>query len=154
MKLLVLSDSHGDLYSMEKIVAREAPDMIIHLGDYVRDGKKLGAVCPGKELLQVSGNCDAFDRRFNEPLSRVFTIDGLSVFACHGHIQLAQGEEALVLAAKESNSQVCLFGHTHMPLLRQRDGVTLLNPGSCGASVRHEYAVIETKEISFSLRSL
>ena len=33
MKILILSDSHGSVESMEAVVARENPQALVHLGD-------------------------------------------------------------------------------------------------------------------------
>ena len=41
MKILVLSDSHGNLSNMVRAVDQSAPRMILHLGDCWRDGEKL-----------------------------------------------------------------------------------------------------------------
>ena len=34
---------------------------------------------------------------------------------------------------KDRGAAIGLFGHTHLPTLEERDGVTLFNPGSIGA---------------------
>lgn len=41
MKLLVFSDSHGNVANMEDAVRREEPDQVLHLGDVVRDADAL-----------------------------------------------------------------------------------------------------------------
>ena len=41
MKILVLSDSHGNLTNMELAVERTNPSLIFHLGDCWRDGERL-----------------------------------------------------------------------------------------------------------------
>ena len=41
MKILIFSDSHGDVDIMRDIVEKEKPDMIIHLGDSIKDAEKL-----------------------------------------------------------------------------------------------------------------
>ena len=41
MKVLVLSDSHGNIFNMIQAVEREAPRMVFHLGDCWRDGERL-----------------------------------------------------------------------------------------------------------------
>ena len=43
MKVLVLSDSHGNIFNMIQAVEREAPRMVFHLGDCWRDGVACGA---------------------------------------------------------------------------------------------------------------
>ena len=41
MKILVLSDSHGNVENMIRAVERESPRAIFHLGDCWRDGQRL-----------------------------------------------------------------------------------------------------------------
>ena len=43
MKMLVLSDSHGNVENMARAVEQVQPDRIAHLGDVMRDGEKLGS---------------------------------------------------------------------------------------------------------------
>ena len=49
MRILVLSDSHGCVEPMEQCVERVQPQVILHLGDCVRDAQRL------EELLQGGG---------------------------------------------------------------------------------------------------
>ena len=44
MKILVLSDSHGNLSNMIRAVRLTQPRLILHLGDCWRDGEKLHAM--------------------------------------------------------------------------------------------------------------
>lgn len=132
MKILVFSDSHGSTAGMEGAVLRELPDRIFHLGDYCRDGELLHARFPNIPMTQVAGNCD-----WNEPMDRypeivLERIEGVTFYLTHGHRQrVKQGLLRLCLAAQESDAQVALFGHTHVGLCRKRDGLILMNPGSC-----------------------
>ena len=41
MKILVLSDSHGNISNMLQAVEREQPRAVYHLGDCLRDGERL-----------------------------------------------------------------------------------------------------------------
>ena len=42
MRIAVVSDTHGYINSfIDKINLMDKPDIILHLGDYVRDGEKL-----------------------------------------------------------------------------------------------------------------
>ncbi len=43
-RVLVLSDSHGNVGNMIRAVKREEPDMILHLGDCVVDADALRRV--------------------------------------------------------------------------------------------------------------
>ena len=57
-KLLVLSDSHGARNAMLEAVRLEKPDLIFHLGDYIRDSEWLREQVGGIPVLGVVGNCD------------------------------------------------------------------------------------------------
>ena len=46
MKILVLSDSHGNVDNMVQAVQQESPHMILHLGDCWRDGERLHEFFP------------------------------------------------------------------------------------------------------------
>ena len=39
MKLLILSDSHGRIERCVEVIERERPQMLLHLGDLVRDAR-------------------------------------------------------------------------------------------------------------------
>ena len=42
MKILVLSDTHGDIEKAEKVINNSKDlNLVIHLGDYFRDAQKL-----------------------------------------------------------------------------------------------------------------
>lgn len=157
MRILILSDSHGDIASMRLAVERTKPDQIIHLGDCWRDGEELSRRFPLIPVAQVLGNCDAWSfspsaaqggdswrlsARHTEQLN--LTLDGHRTFLCHGHrYQVKNSLLSLSYAAREAGAELCLFGHTHVPYLDTRDGLTLLNPGSI-CSLRHDFAVAET----------
>lgn len=55
MKVLVLSDSHGNIANMVQAVERESPRMVFHLGDCWRDGERLHDRFPELPLEQVPG---------------------------------------------------------------------------------------------------
>lgn len=146
MRILILSDSHGDVESMKAAVERTQPQQILHLGDCWRDGAALKRAFPLLPLAQVPGNCDAYDLTAQGPSELTLTLEGHRVFLCHGHrYHVKSGLLALSYAAREAGAELCLFGHTHAPYLESCDGLTLLNPGSIGAPYRHSFAVAETE---------
>ena len=57
-RVLVLSDSHGNVGNMIRAVKREEPDMILHLGDCVVDADALRREFPHITMVNVPGNCD------------------------------------------------------------------------------------------------
>ena len=80
-RVLVLSDSHGNVNNMILAVRREMPEMIIHLGDCWADAEQLQKKCLGIPLEQVPGNCDCRQ----EFLERILLIEGKKILICHGH---------------------------------------------------------------------
>ena len=47
MRILVLSDSHGNVDNMARAVELTAPDRVLHLGDCWRDAEDLRDLFPG-----------------------------------------------------------------------------------------------------------
>lgn len=138
MKLLVFSDSHGKTEPMCRMIEREKPDLVVHLGDYVRDAEALRAQFPQLPLKNVCGNCD---RDLGAPVREEFSFDGVQIFACHGHrYNVKYGLDPLKNALWFSGARLALFGHTHRAMCEDFDGLTLLNPGTA----RTTCALVET----------
>lgn len=52
----------------------------------------------------------------------------------HGHnYGVKSGFSRLLFKASSLDAGVAVFGHTHEPYIDRRDGVLLLNPGSCSS---------------------
>lgn len=134
MKILVLSDSHSMISFMRRCVAALEPDAVIHLGDYFDDGEALKEEFPGIPFYQVPGNCDRYRCAPSQPEILVETIGGVSFYLTHGHrhnVKLSVG--ALLRDARKCRADAVLYGHTHIAECSQeRDGLWVLNPGSCG----------------------
>ena len=58
MKILILSDSHGSLSDMRKVMMIENPQMVFFLGDGWRDIRQLMSDYPDVPFHAVAGNCD------------------------------------------------------------------------------------------------
>ena len=140
MKILVLSDSHGNVDNMVQAVEQAKPDMILHLGDVMRDGEKLHGFFPAIPFEQVPGNCDY---RSSEPAERLLCLEDKRILLCHGHTYgVKQSLLTAGYAAEEQNLDLFLFGHTHRPLVDRRGKTLFVNPGSIGDYRRPFYAVV------------
>ncbi len=140
MKILVLSDSHGNMDNMVQAVEREQPAMIFHLGDCWRDGTRLHKWFPELPFEQVPGNCDF---RSSEAAEKLLFLGNKRVLLCHGHTYgVKQSLMTAGLAAEEQNLDLFLFGHTHRPLVDMRGKTLFLNPGSVGEYARPAYGVV------------
>ena len=107
-RVLIMSDSHGNVENMVTAVEKENPDMIIHLGDCVTDAVRLNNRFPQITFANVPGNCDYSDGK----TEKILNIDGYKVLICHGHTY---------------NVKI-----TYLPL-ECHASVSLFNPGSIGA---------------------
>ena len=141
MKILVLSDSHGLQYFMQRCVEALQPDAVIHLGDMVRDADKLAAQYPGLRFYQVAGNCDLG----RDGQQEIITLSGARLLLTHGHrYQVRQGVESLLGEARQEKVQAALYGHTHLQKCQWEGGLLLLNPG---AAMDGRYAILRINRL-------
>lgn len=143
MKVLVLSDSHGNVENMVQAVEITRPDAIFHLGDGWRDAQALSERFPDISLTQVPGNCDFGTSAQAELL---VCLEGHTLLLCHGHtLGVKGGLLQGMYRAQEMGAEMLLYGHTHTPSIDERNGVFFLNPGSIGGW-RASYAVLEVTQ--------
>lgn len=130
MKILIFADSHGYNVSMACAIEREAPDMVLHLGDHTDDARELQEVFPGLTVCAVRGNNDYFDR--DVPEHAIVTAGGQRIFLTHGHREHVYSSEGDMVArlAREEGCGLAFFGHTHRMTVDRQHGVTVCNPGS------------------------
>jgi putative phosphoesterase len=122
-------------------------DVVVHCGDSRDEIDEIRMEFPDKQYYCVKGNCD-FGSMI--PLTEEFTLEGVRFLACHGHMyNVKYGLMNLLLAAKERQADIALFGHTHRQNLTENWGVTLLNPGSAGRGWYPGYAVLTIRDGRF-----
>jgi uncharacterized protein len=149
MKILVLSDTHGEIdKAVEAIEKNRDIDLIIHLGDYFRDAQKLESMFPKIPVEYIYGNSDFMIG--DVPAEKMLDIKGKRIFITHGHRYSVKWDyNRLHKKAEESNADVLLFGHTHIAELIEEKGYLLINPGSISeprSEDNESYAVIEIDE--------
>ena len=128
-KVLVVSDSHGDINLLKKIVKRERDcKTIIHLGDHFTDMEELNINPEKKRVYTVRGNCDWA----GADTEQLIDIMGLKIFITHGHFYgVKYTYSELIARAQELEADLALFGHTHEILDAEHEGLRLYNPGTC-----------------------
>ena len=137
MKILVLSDSHGNTDAVCKAFNTEKPDVVLHLGDYARDVDVITTV----PVYKVQGNCDRPD---GSPEILNIELDGVRFFLTHGHLYNVKYDTASYAThCLYRDIKVALYGHTHLMHAKNYGDMLLLNPGSCGRGQK-TYAVLET----------
>jgi putative phosphoesterase len=133
MRILLFSDSHGDLRGMERAIAKNAGvDMIIHLGDCVSDILKIMEKYGGYRYEFVQGNND-WSRRY--PTEKTLELEGRRIFITHSHQHNVKYDYRRIAARGNSiHADAVFFGHTHEPEEFFSEGMLVLNPGSVSAS--------------------
>ena len=126
----IVSDSHGRSGRFEKMVAL-APDVCvwIHAGDYCKDAEDL-AIYAGVPVYAVLGNNDYYSHT-DAPERRVIRVAGLTIAIIHGSQWYGERRlQKLFDFGQVNKAELVVFGHTHRRFLKQRDGITVVNPGS------------------------
>lgn len=147
MKILVFSDSHGNSKNIKNALEIHGGvcDLVIFLGDGIKDIEYIKEKYPDITFYIVKGNCDLFQGGYQG--TSVLDLDGIRVLITHGHLYNAKyGYERLVYAALENEADAVFFGHTHIPTDEIVDcgqkRVHLFNPGSIGHG--GTYGVVNT----------
>lgn len=143
MRILVISDSHRREDNIRKVFQKETFDAVIHLGDSENHTYEIENLLKDKNpsipIVFIVGNCDdSF-----EAGPKVVKYDGISFYLTHGHREhVYDGYDLLSYKAKENGCSYALFGHTHIPDLFEKNGVTIANPGSISSP--HQYPPVPT----------
>ena len=145
MKWFIASDIHGSAYYTNQMLIafeNENADKMLLLGDILYHGPRndlprdyapkevIAMLSAYKEkILCVRGNCDTEVDQMVLPFPiladyAVICTEERSIYATHGH---KYGPDNLPPLAE---GDILLYGHTHIPTLEERDGITLVNPGS------------------------
>ena len=154
-RVIVVSDSHGDEEGLraafEQAEKHGKIDVAVFLGDGAREFESVafslesqGTVCHA-----VRGNNDWSS---SEPNEALFTVNGVRIFACHGHTrQVKYGLDRLLYAACEREARVALYGHTHRERADFEYSIDLINPGAvCERSVnRSAYAELLVEDSGY-----
>lgn len=128
MRILIVSDTHGREWILEKVLKEIEPvDHLIHLGDVI-DGEDYIRAIAGVPVDMVAGNNDFFS---NLPSELILQLGKHRVLLTHGHAYYVyRGVNELRKAAVRKQVDIVMYGHTHCPNLIQEEGLTILNPGS------------------------
>jgi len=119
----LISDTHG-LLRPEAASVLTGSDLIVHAGDI---GKaevlvELKKIAP---LVAIKGNVDRDEWARSVP-------DRRSVRVGLHRLYLIHNVQELDLDPVKRKLRVIVSGHSHKPLIAEKDGVLLVNPGSAG----------------------
>lgn len=150
MYIVVLSDTHIPKKAKKIPETLKADllkaDLIIHAGDWqvpaVVDELEQYAPVEG-----VTGNVDNEEMQSIFPRTKKLEVDGFRIGITHGDGKGKTTERRALDAFKDTNIDLLLFGHSHIPVLHEKDGVIIFNPGSPTDKRRqtqYSYGIIET----------
>lgn len=123
IRIGLISDTHG-LLRPEAKAFLQGSARIIHGGD-IGDASILAELASIAPLTAVRGNNDRGGWADVLPVSALLRIDEVAVYVIH---DIAELEIDLTAAGV----RVVISGHSHKPLITERNGVLYVNPGSAG----------------------
>jgi uncharacterized protein len=132
VRLLLISDTHVPVRarSLPPQVWHEVDqaDVVVHAGDWV-DVRLLDELAErAHRLVGVAGNNDGPPLRERLPEVARVTLGGVRVAVVH-ETGAKQGRERRALE-RFPDTDLLVFGHSHIPWDTSVDGLRLLNPGS------------------------
>ncbi|HEX9061912.1 MAG TPA: metallophosphoesterase [Clostridia bacterium] len=129
MKIMLFSDSHGIMNNMVRMLSKHKDvDLVIHLGDLVKDALKLKESFQRIPFEIISGNND-WNREY--PSEKTIEAEGKKIFITHGHnYNVKYDYQRIISRGRSANVDAVFFGHTHEPEEMFSDGMMVLNPGS------------------------
>lgn len=127
MRILVVSDTHGNDREYNDLIRVVQPDRIYHLGDSENECEYLKEISK-VPVEAVCGNCDWYSRL---PGTVVLEVGSHVLLLTHGHkFSCKVSYDGLVNEAKRVGADIVLYGHTHQPEIEEVEGITIINPGS------------------------
>ena len=120
-------------------------DMVLHAGDvgelWVLD--RLSAIAP---VIAVYGNDSTPDEARELPYQQIVAVGGQRILLTHAHYpDRAEEMESRkddgwqpklarrAAMGKRAGARIVVFGHTHIPMTVEHDGILLVNPGALAA---------------------
>ncbi|NEE04792.1 metallophosphoesterase family protein [Phytoactinopolyspora halotolerans] len=146
-RLVIIADTHVPKRARDMPVevwqAVESADVVIHAGDWVDVALLDSIETRASRLLGVYGNNDGSDLRQRLPEVARAVIGGVRVAVIH-ETGPSKGREERC-AARFSDDDVLVFGHSHIPWdTTASTGLRLLNPGSPTDRRREPYCTYMT----------
>ncbi len=136
-------------------------DLVLHAGDvgelWVLD--RLSAIA---SVVAVHGNDESADAQGELPYQQLIVAGGVRILLTHGHYpDRAEEMEARkddgwqpklarrAAMGKRAGARIVIFGHTHIPMAVEHNGVLLVNSGAIAAPNPTSRQYIQTVAILF-----
>ena len=134
MKILIVSDSHGNSVAIDRLLKKYPKmDLYLHAGDLEADYQSI------RPFDCVRGNCDYYS---DLPERRI-------IHTPYGVLLMQHRPEPPLNIIKEYKVKIFVYGHTHRRKFEQKDGIYYINPGAISFSrdgKELSYAIVEITE--------
>jgi putative phosphoesterase len=131
MKIGVISDTHFEkidqgveFFTRLFSTVFSEIDLLLHAGDIVHPD--LLDCLTETPVLAVRGNCDTVAL----PSQRIVDAGGFRIGLMHGWGGQADLEERICRSFDGEPIDGLVYGHSHLPLVRRKNGLLIMNPGS------------------------
>lgn len=147
MKILVISDVHGNIKLMNKIIEdNNDVDLRIFCGDLQKDDK---SILKKNFDYFVTGNADYF--KLDE--IKEIEIEQVKILLTHGHLFETFWEkinfDKLYKLGELLKVKLILHGHDHLSVIEEKNQIIRFNPGSITyprGSNKASYGIIEIEK--------
>ena len=159
MKYMVISDIHGGIYELNKVLDiyfKENCSKLLILGDLFDYGfsitrddivNRLNSI--KDSIIAVSGNCDnnIKDILFDMPYINNINLNNKNITLTHGHLSSKDYLSNL-------DSDIIFTGHSHVASIETINGKLFVNPGSISKSRKGENSFSIIDENKVTIRNL
>lgn len=164
MKIIVVSDSHGEMdniTNLSKTVKEEGVSKVIHLGDDYDDTQLL--IAEGVDIERIPGVFSAYYTEKDIPNRKIIEIEGWKLLLTHTkekHENDLPDDISPENQIKNGSVDIVLYGHTHIPAIGIEGNIYLINPGHLKLDDKRgyepSYAVLEINKdtINVSIKRL
>jgi len=155
MKLLIISDIHGNYDVLNKIINNEDFDYLVILGDLFsydyNKSKSLMIIDLLKKyinkMILIKGNCDNTILYSN---LEKYSFDIVTLPFNNKQVTFTHGHLYNKYNMPSNHGSIIITGHTHTPSLYEEKNIVYLNPGSISyprKSIYKTYATFTENEI-------
>lgn len=129
MRIGLVSDTHSNIQVLRKIVHEAPPvELWLHAGDHYQEANVL-AQLSGVKVIAVQGNTDP--KSEDVKIDEFLELEGFKIWLTHGHRYIEfDAKSSLGFWAKQLDQDICIYGHTHIPMCEYYGENLLINPGS------------------------
>ena len=140
MKILLVSDSHSDYASLDRLAAMYPEmDLYLHAGDSEQDEWSI------KPFISVRGNCDHY---YDFPIFLIIPSPYGNIFVQH----LPFISKSVIA---EHNAKIVIHGHTHTRRNEMKNGILYVNPGAISYArdkFDGSYAILDIESNSVDIK--